>query len=265
MERLALVVRFAFVLLCACSFIASYARAQEHSESFDKAIRETVVDLGVSPYSAPGFRQFRGQLRCHYFQKFTVKELDLGQKGDEWVSITPTDTAHLTPCIQKHAEGEAVIQGEPWIAGYFVGMKMNLVFLEAPDCFSSGCPFGVFEASTRKKIFEDQRRLGPKGKFAEIRFIRVGGDFAMRYPRVVSAKCSVPQKKSECWNEILRSTGLTPQPVPKCTGYSGFNRSTGSGTEDQSDPSVVSFPVEVTIPGFNARTLPGAVTCWAAD
>ena len=264
MERTKSVPRLIVVLLCAWPLVSVSAAAQEQSESFDKAIKETVVDLGPSPYY-PGPHPRHGQLRCHYFQSFIVKELDLGQEGDEWISITPTEAAHLISCAQKHAEGEAVIHGEDWVAGYFVGVKTNFVFLEAPDCSNSGCPFGVFEASTGKKLFEDQRRLSPKGKFAEIRFDRIGGTLVMRYPRVVAAGCSLPQKRSECWNDILHSTGLTPQPMPRCVGYNGFNRHEGYGTDDQSDPSVVSFPVEVTLPDFKRRILPGAVACWAAD
>jgi hypothetical protein len=250
------------VSLCA-SLVSSPSKAQEQSESFDKAIRETVVDLGASPYY-PGPHPRHGQLRCHYFQSFIVKELDLGQEGDEWISITPTEARRLTPCSQQHAEGEEVIHGEDWVAGYFVGVKTNFVFLEAPDCSNRGCPFGVFDAPTGKKLFEDQRRLSPKGRFAEIRFARIGGNLVMRYPRVVTAECSLPQKKSECWKEILHTTALTQQPMPECIGYSGFNQREGYGTDDESDPSVVSFPVEVTIPAFKSRILAGPVACWAA-
>jgi hypothetical protein len=144
-------------------------------------------------------------------------------------------------------------------------VKGNFVFLDAADCFDRGCAFGVYEAPTGRKVFEDQRRLGPKGKMAEISFTKIDDNLVMHYPRIVAAECSLPQKKSECWGEILRGAGLTAQPIPKCVGYGGFDQRTDSGTNDQSDPSVVSFSVEVTIPGFNARILPGRVECWAAD
>jgi hypothetical protein len=256
------VVRLVAVTMCGWFLASSPSAAQMQSESFDKAIKETTVDLGVSPYYE-GLSQRHGQLLCHYFQGFMVKEVDLGQKGDEWISIAANDPAHLTPCTLEHGKGEIVFQD--WTEGYFGGAKGNLVFLVAADCFDRGCPFGVFDALSKKKLFEDQRGLSPKGKIAEIRFGKTGGSFFMRYPRVVAANCSLPQKKSECWRDILRSTGLAPQPIPTCSGYSGFNRSTGSGTDDKTDPSVVSFPVEVTIPDFKRRILPGYVACWAAD
>ena len=265
MERTASMIWSTAVLFCACFLASSSLMAQKESESFDKAIKETVVDLGVSPYYAELPSQRHGQLRCHYFQRFMAKELDWGQEGDDWISIAPNDPAHLTPCTQEHAEGEAVFPGEDGDVGYFGGVKGNFVFLDAADCFDRGCPFGVFDAFTRKKLFEDWKRLRPKGKIAEIRFAKSGRNLVMRYPRVVAAKCSLPQRRSECWMEILRSTRLAPQPMPKCFAYDGFDRRTGSGTSDQSDPSVVSFPVEVTIPDFKRRILPGAVACWAAD
>jgi hypothetical protein len=255
----------AAVSLCAWLFTPIFAAAQGQPESFDKAIKESVVDLGVSPYYAGLPSQRHGQLHCHYFPKFVVKELDWGQKGDDSISIAPNDPSHPTPCTQERAEGETVIPGDDRNAGYFDGVKGNFVFLYAADCFDRGCAFGLYEAATGRKVFEDQRRLGPKGKMAEISFTKNGDNLAMHYPRVVAAECSLPQQKSECWKEILRNTGLAPQPMPRCIGYSGFDQRTGSGTSDQSDPSVVSFPVEVMIPGLNAHFLPGRVECWAAD
>jgi hypothetical protein len=259
MKRMVSAARLVAVSFCVC-FLATYSTlAQEQAESFDKPVREKVVDVGPSPYLLGG----HGKLSCFYFNSFMVKQLDMGEKGAEWISITPNDPVHTTRCTQGRAQRETVIQN--WQDGYFGGVKEDFVFLVSADCFDSGCRFGVFETSTRKKLFEDHRRLSPKGKIAQIRFAKNGDSLVMRYPRVVSAECSLPEKKSECWKEILRSTGLPPQPAPKCAEYKGFNQAAGSGTDDLRDPSVVSFPVEVTIPGFKTRILPGPVACWAAD
>jgi hypothetical protein len=194
-----------------------------------------------------------------------VKELDWGQEGDDWISFVTINSAHLTPCTQKHTVGEIVITGGDWDAGYFGAVKENLVFLDAPDCANMGCPFGIYDPSTAKKVYEDQLRLNRNGKRTEILFLRSGGHLVMRYPRVVAAKCSLPQKKTECWKEILRTTGLAQQPIPKCFGYDGFNERTGFGTDDQSDPSVVSFQVEVSLPEFKTHNLAGPVACWAGE
>ena len=257
------IVRLALVSLCAWSFVSVSSAGQEQSESFDKAIKETVVDLGVPPeYGGEPTGPHR-HLRCHYFQSFLVKELDSGGKGDDWISIASNNPGHLTLCAQERAEGETVIQNEE--EDYFLAVKGNFVFLGAADCFDRGCPFFVFDALTKKKLFEDQLRLSPKRKIADIHFSKNGSKLVMRYPSVVAAECSLPLKESECWNEILHTTGLTPQPMPRCVGYSGFNKREVYGTDDQSDPSVVSFPVEVALPDFKRRILPGPVACWAAD
>ena len=263
MEGRASAFSLASVLFCIWFIMPVFSVAQKQPESFGKAIKETAVDLGVDPHFPPGTTGPHVHLYCHYFRNFVVKELDSGQKGDDWISIATNDPAHFTPCNQEHASGESVFQD--WEEGYFGGVEGNLVFLVAADCFDLGCPFGVYDAFTGKKLFEDQRRLSPKGKISEIRLVDNSGNLVMHYPRVVAAECSLPLKKSECWKEILRNTGLAPQPMPNCVGYSGFNRREGRGTDDKSDPSVVSFPVEVTIPGFHTRILPGPVECWAAD
>jgi hypothetical protein len=264
MKGTASIARLALVSLCALPLVSVSPSARDQSDSFDKATKETVVDLGPSPYYPwPGGRH--GQLRCHYFQSFVLKEVDWGQKGDDLISIGPNDPAHLTPCTQEHADGETIIPHEDGDAGYFGGVKGKFVFLVAADCFDRGCPFGVYDALTKKKLFEDQRRLSPKGQIAEIRFAKSGSNLVMSYPRVVAAECSLPLKKSQCWKQILHTTGLTPQTMPKCIGYDGFNRLEGYGTDDLRDPSVVSFPVEVTVPEFKSRILPGSVMCWAAD
>jgi hypothetical protein len=263
MKRTTSIAPLVAVSFCAWSLVSAPSGAQTQSESFDKAIKETVVDLGVPPEYAGEPTAPHIKLRCHYFQNFLVKELDSGGKGDDWISIATNDPSHLTPCAQERAEGETVIQNEE--EDYFSVVKRNFVFLSAADCFDRGCPFYVFDALTKKKLFEDQLRLSPKGKIADIHFSKNGSKLVMRYPSVVAAECSLPLKKSECWKEILHTTGLTPQPMPRCVGYSGFIKQEVSGTDDQRDPSVVSFPVEVAIPEFKRRILHGPVACWAAD
>ncbi|MGA2352149.1 MAG: hypothetical protein ABSF70_17065 [Terracidiphilus sp.] len=253
MDRKMSIVRLLAVLFCVWSPLTVAAFAQEQEESFDRATKEIVIDLGASPYYPAGPTQRHGQLRCHLFQRFMVKELDWGQKGDDWISIIPNST-RLTPCTHEHIESEIVVP--EWQGRYFSGVKGSFIFIDDSDCTDRGCLFGVFEASTRKKIFEDQRRLSAKGKIEEIHFARIGESLVMRYPRVVEADCSLPETKSECWNTILHTTGLLPQPMPKCVGYSG---------PDETDPSVVSFPVEITIPEFKMHLLPGPVACWAQD
>jgi hypothetical protein len=261
MERTTPLARLFAVMFCVGSLVLPCSPAQRKAQSFDNAIRESVVDLGISPYYADSSKR-HGQLRCHYFPTFLVKELDWGQEGDDWISIARNDPAHLAPCNQESRPAEAFHRkGDE----YFDGVNGSYVFLGAADCFDRGCPFRVLDAASGSELFKDQTRLSPKGIIAGIQFLKRGDHLVMRYPTIFAAECSLLQKESECWNQILSSTGLKVQPAPKCIGYSGFNRKEGYGTDDLSDPSVVSFEVEVTIPGFKRQILPGPVSCWAAD
>ena len=218
-------------------------------ESFDDPLHKTVVDLGVAPNVSP---VEHSALSCYYFKGFMVKELDLKELGDEWIAIAPDEDSSMLPCTQEHGKGEIVIQN--W-TGYFAGVKGNLVFLNAEDGFNGGYPFGVFDAATGKKLFEDSRELGKEEK---LRFVSDKKGSVLRYQRIDVAECSIPLKKSECWEEIMRKSGLKSQPMPVCAGY--------GGNIDETDPSVVSYPVEVALqPGFERRLLSGPVKCWAAD
>jgi hypothetical protein len=209
----------------------------------------TDVDLGPSPYSV-GDHPEHSELRCRYYNGFLVKELDMKQQGDEWIAIAPGSYVD-TPCTKGHGKDEIVVKG--W-SGYFAGVKGNLVFLNGDDGYNGGYPFGIFDSESFKKIYEDSRQLDDD-KF------QFSGDekhVAVRYLRVEAADCSIPEKKNECWENIELKNGLSPQPMPVCTGYRDL--------PDETDPSVVSYPVELTlIPAVSLKLLPGPVKCWAAD
>ncbi len=222
-------------------------QAAPREESFDNPLRKTVVDLGAAPNVSP---VEHSALSCYFFNGFMVKELDLKELGDEWIAIVPASGSKVPPCVQEHGQGEMVIQG--W-TGYYDGVKGNLVFLNAEDGFNGGYPFGVFDPATGKKLFEDSRELADR----ELHFASDEKRTALRYRRIHVAECSIPEQKDACWKQIEQKTGLSSQPMPACTGY--------GGNIDETDPSVVSYPVEVTLPGFNLRMLPGPVKCWAAD
>jgi hypothetical protein len=222
-------------------------------ESFDEPLRKMVADLGVSEFSG-GNNPEHSEVRCYIYSNFMVKELDLKQLGDEWISIAPVSASNPPPCAQEHGDNEIVIKYPDW-TGYFAGVKGNLVFLNAEDGFNGGYPFGVFDAATGKKLFEDSRELGKEEK---LRFVSDGKGSVLRYQRIDVEECSIPLKKSECWEEVMRKTGLKYQPMPVCAGY--------GNNIDQNDHSVVSYPVEVTLqPGFERRLLSGPVKCWPED
>jgi len=219
-------------------------------EPFDEPLRKTVVDLGPSQNTSPDRHD---KLSCYYYPRFLVKELNLNELGAEWIAIAPVDSVGNSACKKDHGKGEFTIDDQ---TGYFAGVKKNLVFLNAEDDFNGGYPFGVFDSATGKKLFEDSREAG-KG-VEELKFSRGNGNLILRYQRIYVADCSIPRDKSACSAKIVSKTGLTSQSMPSCSGY--------GGNIDETDPSVVSFPVEVALtskPG--SKLLPGSVKCWAAD
>jgi hypothetical protein len=68
------------------------------TESFDKPVRKTVVNLGRSPLLMPN-SPLRIQLSCFYYPDFMVKELiNPGEKGSQWVTITPVIKGNAPAC-----------------------------------------------------------------------------------------------------------------------------------------------------------------------
>lgn len=233
------------------------ASSAPESDNFDEPLLKTVVDLGQSPYLMPG-NSDHSTLTCKYYSTFVVKELDMKEQGDEWTAIAPSTPDNRPPCVQQHGKNEFEIKdtdGHNW-AGYFAGVKGNLIFLDGDDGYNEGMPFGIFDALTGKKIFEDSSEY-LNGQ--RLHITNKDGLLIIRYRRVDAADCSLPQKMNECWEQIRKKSGLKSQQMPQCKGYDQ------KGVDD-TDPSVVSYSYEVAIlPELKKTELPGEVKCWPAD
>ena len=233
------------------------APSARESDDFDEPLSKIVVDLGQSPYLSKDNPE-HSTLRCMYYATLVVKELDMKEQGDEWIAIAPSKSDKRPLCVQEHGKDEFEIKdtdGHGW-AGYFAGVKGNLIFLDGDDGYNEGIPFGVFDAMTGKKVFEDSAEYLNNQR---LHITNNDGLLMIHYRRVDAAECSIPQKKGQCWEQIRKRADLVSQPMPQCTGYDqrGF---------DDTDPSVVSYPYEVTLlPVVRKRVLPGEVKCWAAD
>jgi len=227
------------------------------SDSFEEPLHKTVVDLGQSPYLMPG-NPDHSTLTCEYYPTFMIKELDMKEQGDEWTAVAPSNPENMPPCVQQHGKDEFEIEdadGHNW-AGYFAGVKGNLVFLDGDDGYNEGMPFGVFDALTGKKVFEDSSEFLNAQR---LHITNEDGQLMIRYRRVDAAACSIPQKNEVCWEQIREKAGLEPQPIPACLGYDQKGI-------DRTDPSVLSYPYEVALlPALKRRVLPGEVKCWPAD
>jgi hypothetical protein len=233
-----------------------------HTESFDKPIRKTVVDLGRSPYLMPN-NPDRIQLSCFFYQDFMVKELnDPGLKGVRWVTVTPTIKENVPPCRVAHASSERYMARGWWS---FEGVKGSLLFLEAADGDSNGgMPFRVLDLETGKKIFEDSARGNGHLEFVHT----TDGTLSLRYLRVVGGDCSIPKDGMSCWNKFRRQYGLATATVPKCSGYRVEGEKEwaagdeGVPPDDISTASAIAYPVVVELfPRPSIKAVPGPVKC----
>src|SRR5208337_706491 len=227
------------------------------TESFDKPVRKTVVNLGRSPYLMPNSPS-RIQLSCFYYQDFMVKELnDPGLKGVRWVTVTPVINEDAPACRLAHASTERFMAKEWWS---FEGVKGSLLFLEAADGGSNGgMPFRILDLETGKKIFEDSALWN-----GHLEFVRTTDEtVSLRYLRVVGGDCSIPKDGMSCWSKFRKRYGLAIAAMPKCTGYRHEGEKEwvvgdeGVPPKEINTPSAIAYPVVVELfPRPSIRAVP---------
>lgn len=245
--------------------------------SFDTPRNKKTVDIGRSPART----DTRARVNCYFFSRFMVKEVDLGEKGADRLSIVPISRGVLPRCTRTRSKMEKVINPSEW-GGYFKGVKGDLVFFDADDGLNGGMPFAVYNSRTGKKIFEDNV-LGDF-TFGEAS----SGAIVLRYTRVLETKCVVPRDADTCWPQIQKSIGLENVSMPDCKqGYEKSDQDMAKGrcqaqnadnpdcaakklplARDQANSavSVIAYPVEVVLDYHPAvKPLSGILQCWPAD
>jgi hypothetical protein len=232
------------------------------AESFDKPVRQMVVDFGPTPYMQRN-SGMRIELTCSYYPAFVVKQLeDEGQKGTQWVTIVPIIRGDLPPCQPSHGSSERFIAKDGW---FFIGAKGQLLFLEASEGDeNAGMPFRVLDWKTGRKIFEDSAWWDDHLAFEHSSDERL----SMRYLRVVGEDCSIPKGGASCWNKFREKFGLPLATVPKCTGYRQEGEKKwvvgdeGGPPEEVDTPSAIAYPVVVELfPKPSILAVPGPVKC----
>jgi hypothetical protein len=230
------------------------------TESFDKPVRKTVVNLGRSTTPTISARIL---LSCFYYPDFMVKELnDRGVKGVRWVTATPVINVNAPACRLAHSSTERFMATEWWS---FEGVKGSLLFLEAADGDDNGgMPFRILDLKTGKKIFEDSAWWDGHLKFVHTTDETV----SLRYLRVVGGDCSIPKDGISCWSKVRRRYGLAIATVPKCTGYRHEGEKEwvagdeGVPPEKIDTPSTITYPAVVKLfPRPSIRAVPGPVRC----
>ncbi len=238
-------------------FVASFSHAQALDEGFDKPLKKTVVDLGVSPFYLAS-QDVRSKLTCYYYSSFTVKEYDQGEKGAEWLSIVPSPHA---ACTLRHTDNEKVYVYPEW-GGYFRGARGTFAFFDAPDGTDGGMPFAIFDVRTGRKLFEDSSLLAYYQKKLHINNafrIASGGEqlSLLTYFRVVRAGCDIKTELGGCWNRVRAKLGITQTDMPVCSRY--------ENAEGKWESAIV-YPVSVLLTDTpEIKATEGPVFCWPID
>jgi hypothetical protein len=249
------------------------AWADDASSLFDKPLHETHAPLPLDPYNPHS----KPLLSCFYYTHFMVKQVDLGEKGAEQLSILPYFAKnHDSPCLRANAKDEMVIDSKTW-NGYFKGVRGDFVFFVADDGTNGGLGFAVYNGPDGTKIFEDVAKLDHDTiNFAAIAVWSDPEDqsetvLQLRYRRVYLAPCSLRADETRCLSRIQRIVGLTEASSAICSAaYEAEKKRTPEyASKVDFYSSVITYDVEVVLNRRNTavRVAPSskAMECYIAD
>jgi hypothetical protein len=264
--------------------VSAFAWAERASAQapFDRPLEIRSEKLTPDPQNPEAKRQ----VSCFYYQHLVVKQVDLGEVGADRLSFLPRAEGEQPACGDGKEAEEHEIPSEGW-SGYFKGLKDDYLFFDAADGVNGGLGFVTFQASSRKKVFQD---------IAEDRLAAVSindGRLILRYRRTYAAPCSVVAEGAPCIERVIKETGLTAVSPTMCTeGYRSAKqamaraRCDAQGGQDESclaqqlklldeqkwdaAPSVLAYDVEASPPAGQSaqpdiRPLGEAQLCRPAD
>lgn len=246
-------VRAIAILGAIAAIVATPAPAADASSFLDKPAKIVRVPLPRDPDNP----QARPELSCTYYQRFAVKQIDLGELGADQLSIL----ADGTPCRKESVANEKIVSAKDW-TGYFEGVKGNYIFFTAEDGWNDGLGFAVFTADARK-LFED---VAKKWTGVELR----PSGMLLRYERVYEAPCSLQADAAACWRTIMKATGLIGASPPNCKAayVREQKRVPKFAKQALSDPTVIDYVVSTTIDARTQKITPAtgeALRCRPAD
>jgi hypothetical protein len=268
---------FKIVLLSGLFIFPAFSWEQANGSSwrFDKPLREIHTPLPGDPYNP----QAKPMLSCFYYPNFMVKQIDLGEKGAEQISILPywIKDNKEPPCLRANATDEMVINSRA-LLGYFEGVKNDFVFLESAEGPAGGLFFGVFNAVEASKVFVDAAKWTKNSaEFTSLVVLNYPKDdndndsaLELHYRRMYRAPCSLRADEKNCWSLIRKITGLTEVSPPNCAAaYEAMEKEyPGDAKGWKTDPSVITYDVEVVLDsGVALRVTPvsKAMECYPAE
>lgn len=256
----------------ALGLACSSAWAATLSLQFDKPLHEKRLALPPDPDNP----QSKPMLSCFYFPHLMIKQVDLGEKGAEQLSMTFVPKGQPEPaCRRGNAKDEKVINSNTW-SGYFKGVKGGYVFFDASDGAEGGEGFAIFSSADNDKLFDD---LASDIHSVELMMPVQDIDqrpwyenpLTLRYQRLYLAPCSLRSDEKKCWSLIQQATGLTEKSPPDCSAsYQAIEKQAPPEQlkATMADPSVIRYEVEVVLDDHGViRVTPvsKALECYAAE
>ena len=213
---------------------------------FDQPVKVVRVPLPADPENP----QAKARVSCFYFPHFMVKEIDLGEKGSEQLSLVPLAGAQdKAGCRRENSPSEKVLAD--W-DGYFEGVKGGYVFFTADDGWNDGMGFAIFSGADGTKLFEDVTKKGLRAIAA------TPSGLSLRYERVFGASCSLADDKAGCWEKIKQDTSLAGASPPDCIAAYRREQKRVPEFAQQTlkDPTIIDYEVTVAIEGAASTIAP---------
>jgi len=237
------------VLAYGVGAFCAVAWSADASRMFDKPLREQHLPLPSDPLNP----QVKATLSCFYYPSLMVKQVDMGEKGAEQLSMISIQKGQKTPaCRRENVDGESVV-GD-W-SGYFLGVRQGYVFFSGDDSTAGGEPFAVYDGAGSAKIFHDvaaplqsvEPMLPPRDPELRPWYHR---PLVLKYRKVYVAPCSMRSDGAHCWGLIKQATGVVQTSAPDCD--SAYAVAEKNAPQDQldglrRDPSVIVYSVEAVI------------------
>lgn len=246
---------FITTLLASYAIAFGISAANAPAAFYDKPAKVVHLPLPRDPLNP----DTKPVLSCFYYPHLMVKQVDLGEKGADQISIIPISGAQPA-CMRANIVSEKMISADDW-SGYFGGLKRNYVFLSAADGTNGGMGFAVFTADG-KKVYDDVAKQLPVIDLTAAGVI-------LKYARVYEAKCPLRTGADACWQKLKADTGIMDARWPDCeSAYKKALKQSPQDTSILTDPSVINYNVTVAINGNTHTMTPTtghANACWLAD
>ncbi|MBR0555945.1 MliC family protein [Ciceribacter sp. L1K23] len=195
-----------------------------------------------------------GELRCYGYQGFSLKELDLGEKGAAGLYIAPANAACALDGKDMRIQDD--------MAGYVLGARGPFAFFSAADGWNGGLLFVVYDTLSASRLMDDSfSAVGLQSASV------ADGVLTLRYDRTYSADCSLLAEPDACGAAIRSALKLPADAVlPDCRpGYQpAIDMDPAQKTAIEAWPSVIDYPVETVVSAGaepNVTPLAGPMAC----